>query len=74
MLKSLERMFALSEKGAKDFVRGTFCTTLLNISLMLPAVFIFLFLEQYLNKALKGTSRYSDTVSAAFTVTPPWAR
>ena len=48
----IQRTFALSEKGAKDFVRGTIWTTLLNISLMLPAVFIFLFLEQYLNKAL----------------------
>ncbi|MCE5345728.1 MAG: ABC transporter ATP-binding protein/permease [Bacteroidales bacterium] len=52
MLKSIERTFALSEKGAKDFVRGTIWTTLLNISLMLPAVFIFLFLLQYLNKPL----------------------
>lgn len=52
MLKSIERTFALSEKGAKDFIRGTFWTTLLNISLMLPAMFIFIFLEQYLNKAL----------------------
>jgi len=52
MLKSIEKTFSLSEKGAKDFIRGTFWTTLLNISLMLPAVFIFLFLEQYLNKAL----------------------
>ena len=52
MLKSIERTFALTEKGAKDFIRGTIWTTLLNISLMLPAVFIFLFLEQYLNKAL----------------------
>ncbi len=52
MLKTIEKTFALSEKGAKDFIRGTFWTTLLNVSLMLPAVFIFLFLEQYLNKAL----------------------
>ncbi|NCC99088.1 MAG: ABC transporter ATP-binding protein [Bacteroidia bacterium] len=52
MLKSIERTFAISEKGAKDFARGTIWTMLLNISLMLPAVFIFLFLEQYLNKTL----------------------
>lgn len=50
-LKSL----ALSEKGAKDFVKGTICTVLLDISLMLPAVFVFLFLEEYLNKVI-GTS------------------
>lgn len=52
MLKIIERTFALSKKGAKDFIKGTSWTTLLNISLMLPAVFIFLFLEQYLNKVL----------------------
>ncbi len=51
MLKSIEKMFALSEKGALDFIKGTLWTILLNISLMLPAVYIFLFLEQYLNKA-----------------------
>ncbi len=52
MYTTIKRKFALSEKGAKDFIKGTIWTTLLNIALMLPAVFIFLFLEQYLNKAL----------------------
>ncbi len=55
MLKSIEKKFALSEKGAKDFIKGTIWTTLLNISLMLPAVFIYLFLEQYLTKVLNPT-------------------
>lgn len=52
MISTIQRKLALSEKGAKDFIKGTICTTLLNIALMLPAVFIFLFLEEYLNKAL----------------------
>lgn len=52
MLKSIERTLALSERGAKDFVKGTIWTTLLNVSLMLPAVFMFFFLEEYLNKVL----------------------
>ena len=38
----------LSTKGAKDFCKGVFFTTLLDIVLMLPAVFVFLFLEEYL--------------------------
>ncbi len=56
MLKKIQQKFALSEKGAKDFIKGTFFTTLLDIALMLPAVFIFLFLEEYLNKALNPSS------------------
>ncbi len=52
MLNTIQRKFALSKKGAKDFIKGTLFTTLLNIGLMLPAVFIFLFLEEYLAKAL----------------------
>lgn len=48
MLKVIEQRFALSAKGAKDFCKGIFFTTLLDIVLMLPAVFTFLFLEDYL--------------------------
>ncbi len=56
MLKTIERKLALSEKGAKDFVKGTIFTTLLDIALMLPAVFVFLFLEEYLNKVISPAS------------------
>ena len=48
MLKTIQRRFALSEKGAKDFCKGVFFTTLLDLALMLPAVFVFLFLDDYL--------------------------
>lgn len=48
MLETIKRRFALSTKGAKDFCKGVLFTTLLNIALMLPAVFVFLFLEDYL--------------------------
>lgn len=48
MLKTIQKRFALSKKGAKDFCKGVCWTTLLNIALMLPAVFVFLFLEDYL--------------------------
>ena len=44
----LKKRFALSDKGAKDFCKGILWTTLLNMALMLPAVFVFLFLEDYL--------------------------
>ncbi|NPE27838.1 ABC transporter ATP-binding protein [Methanococcoides sp. SA1] len=54
MLNILERRLALSEKGAKDFLKATFSTTLLNIALMLPAVFVFIFLDDYLQPLLNS--------------------
>lgn len=48
MIDILKRRLALSTKGAKDFCKGVFLTTLLDLALMLPAVFVFLFLEDYL--------------------------
>jgi ATP-binding cassette subfamily B protein IrtB len=48
MLEILKKRLALSTKGAKDFLKGTFFTILFNITLLLPAVFVFLFLDDYL--------------------------
>jgi len=56
MYKTIQQRLALSEKGASDFIKGTICTTLLDIALMLPAVFMFMFLEEYLGKALNPSS------------------
>lgn len=56
MLEIIKKRFALSTKGAKDFCRGTFFTTLLDIALMLPAVFVFLFLEDYLQPVLSPSA------------------
>ena len=52
MFKVLEKRLALSHKGAKDFLKGTFFTILLDIALMLPAVLFFFFLEDYLRPVL----------------------
>lgn len=49
MLDILRKRLALSNKGARDFLKGTFFTTMLNLALMLPAVFVFIFLDNYLN-------------------------
>ena len=62
MLKVIQKRFALSRKGAKDFIKGVFFTTLLNIALMLPAVFIFSFLEGYLHNVFE----LSDAVHKGF--------
>lgn len=60
MLKILQKRLALSEKGAKDFLKGVFFTTLQDIALMLPAVFIFLFLDEYLRPVLHPSSSVTN--------------
>jgi len=55
MLNIIQRRFALSRKGAKDFLVGIVWTTIQNVSLMLPAVYMFLFLDDYLS-AVFGSS------------------
>ena len=52
---ALRRRFALSEKGARDFCRGVAWTTVFDIVLMLPAVFVFVFLDDTLRPLLGGT-------------------
>lgn len=57
MITTLQHRFALSRKGAFDFCKGVLFTTLLNIALMLPAVYVFLFLDDCLRPVfLPGTS------------------
>lgn len=48
MIRYFQNRFALSEKGAKSLAGGIVFTVLLNIALMLPAVFVFMFLTDYL--------------------------
>ena len=54
MLDTIQKRFALSRKGAEDFCKGTLFTALLDIALMLPAVFVFFFLEDYLRPVLNA--------------------
>ena len=56
MSEVIKRRFALSTTGAKDFCKGVFFTTLLDIVLMLPAVFVFLFLEEYLRPVFQPSA------------------
>lgn len=46
--KYFQKRFALSPEGAISFISGVIYTTLQNIVLMLPALFMFIFLMQYL--------------------------
>ncbi|WP_314968680.1 ABC transporter ATP-binding protein [Phocaeicola abscessus] len=54
--KYLQKRFALSEKGAQSFVGGIFASLLLNLALMLPVMFIFLFLTDYLQPVVRPGS------------------
>lgn len=57
MLKYLTTRFALSKKGAEDMRRGIICSTLLNIALMFPPTYLFLFLMEYLEG--NGTEKHA---------------
>ncbi|RRC98451.1 ABC transporter ATP-binding protein [Prevotella sp. OH937_COT-195] len=48
MTRYFQNRFALSEKGAKDLRRGIVFSTLLNLALMLPPTYLFLFLMEYI--------------------------
>lgn len=59
MITYFQNRFALSAKGAKNLIVGIAWTTLLNIGLMLPAIFTFIFLEDYLQRtAIHGIGYY----------------
>lgn len=55
-----QNRFALSEKGAKSFVGGIFASLLLNLALLLPAVFIFLFITDYLRPVINPGGTVSN--------------
>ncbi len=57
MLKAIKERFALSEKGARDFVKGVFFTTLLDIAFMLTAVYMFTFLDEYLGQVFEPSDK-----------------
>lgn len=50
MTRYFQNRFALSEKGARDLQRGILFSTLLNIALMLPPTYLFLFLMEYVGQ------------------------
>jgi len=62
MFNSLEKRFALTHKGAKDFSKGVFFTTIYDIALMLPAVYFFLFLEDYLRLVTTSSVTITNSV------------
>ena len=55
MIRKLQHMFALSEKGAKDFVKAVAWCFLCNISLMLPVSVVMATIQYLLDTLENGT-------------------
>ncbi len=66
MLTYFQKRFALSREGARSLIKGIFWTSLLDIALMLPAVFTFFFLEDYLQGATHHGALHYAALGAAF--------
>lgn len=58
--KYFQNRFALSEKGAGSFMGGVVSSIFLNIALLLPAMFIFVFLTDYLQPIINPGSAASN--------------
>lgn len=52
MFRIIQHRFALSKQGAKDLCKGICWTTGIDLALMLPAVYLFVFLRDYLRPVL----------------------
>ena len=52
MFGIIQHRFALSKQGAKDLCKGICWTTGIDLALMLPAVYLFVFLRDYLRPVL----------------------
>ena len=74
MINWIKARFVLSDKGAKDLCKGVCWTVLRDISLMLPAIYVFLFLEDWLRSVLMLSSSaihgvmYYSILGSAFMV------
>ncbi len=66
MIRYFQHRFALSRRGAKDLIGGIIWSTLLNIGLMLPAIYTFLFLESYLKHTTEYGIGYYIAMAIAF--------
>lgn len=60
MIKKIQHVFALSERGAKDLVKSTLWTVICNISLMFPVVAIMATIQHLLNSATTGESSMTN--------------
>ena len=57
MTNYFKRIFALSDKGAKDLFKASICCTLTNISLMLPVTIMYFLLQDLLLPLTYGSGK-----------------
>lgn len=55
MIKKLQRRFALSERGAKDLIKGCIACAVQNVSLMFPVGLLYCFVCALMNGGVNGT-------------------
>lgn len=74
MLKYFQNKYALSEKGAKDFLRSIIWTVVMDISFMIPVILGFKFLNEHMSSLLSDSGNSTSSIlyyvimSAAFFV------
>lgn len=66
MIHYFQNRFALSPKGAKDLVIAILWSTLFNVAFMLPSIFTFIFLDDYLLRSASHTLTYYVCMGLAF--------
>ena len=54
MIRKLERIFALSEKGARDLVKGFIACAVHNLTLFVPVGILYLLASDMLMNTLTG--------------------
>ena len=64
MIKKLQRMFALSEQGAKDLVKGILACALQNMAFMFPVGLLYYLVGDLLNGGVSGRRIWFYAVGA----------
>ncbi len=54
MIKKLQKTYSLSEKGAKDFIKGVIFCTLQNISFMLPVGLLYMLISDLMEGTISN--------------------
>lgn len=62
MFRYIQKRFAMSEQGAKDFIKGVLWTTLQNFSFTLPVILVYFFLQDFLSSYLRGQEAVATSV------------
>ena len=62
MRKFFQNKYALSEKGAKDLLHGVIWSVVMDISLMIPAIIGFKFLDDYMRTLLNASGKPGSSI------------